>query len=153
MDADLSHDPAALPLFLEKIKDHDVVFGSRYLNGVRVCNWSFARLLLSKLSNEFIRWMLGLESTDTTTAYKCFRRGVIEAVDVNRFRGRQNAFLIELVYHTYRRGFHAVEVPFMFMEREEGESKMRWNVAFESLATVFRLLVCGGRVPRGRPSR
>ncbi len=139
MDADLSHDPAALPAFLRGIENHDAVFGSRYLKGVRVYNWSFGRLLLSKLSNEFIRWMLGVPSTDTTTAYKCFRRSVIEAVRPDRLSGKQNAFFIHLVFETYRRNFRALEIPFLFTEREEGESKMRGSVAWESLMTVFAL--------------
>lgn len=139
MDADLSHDPAALPLFEEAIRKNDAVFGSRYLRGVRVYNWSFSRLLLSKISNEFIRVLLGVPSTDTTTAYKCFRRGALEKIRPQELRGRQNAFLIELVFRTYRAGLRTEEIPFIFMEREEGESKMRASVAWESLATVFRL--------------
>jgi dolichol-phosphate mannosyltransferase len=140
MDADLSHDPSVLPRFMEKIKDYDAVFGSRYLHGVRVHNWSFKRLLISKLSNEYIRIMLGLDSTDTTTAFKCFRRNVLESVQVERLRGRQNAFLIDLVYTVIKSGFRTIEIPFTFKEREEGESKMRLNVAVESFLMVFKLI-------------
>ena len=143
MDADLSHDPNAIPGFLEKIKDYDAVFGSRYLNGVRVYNWSFKRLLLSKLSNDFIRIALRIPYTDTTTAFKCFRRTVLESIDLNSLKGRQNAFLIELVYHTIKQGFKTVEIPFMFIERATGESKMEFKVSIESLATVLRLIFLG----------
>ncbi len=143
MDADLSHDPHEIPVFLRAIREYDAVFGSRYFHGVRVYNWSFRRLMLSKFSNEFIRLVLGLPCTDTTTAYKCFRREVIASVDFGRFRGRQNAFLIELVDATVKRGFKTKEIPFMFIERATGESKMNWGVAWESLATVFRLFVLG----------
>lgn len=143
MDADLSHDPGVLPEFLRQIESHDAVFGSRYLNGVRVQNWSFKRLVLSKVSNEFVRIVLGLPSTDTTTAYKCFRREVIEAIDWNRLKGRQNAFLIELVWETVKRGFTTKEIPFTFTERESGESKMNLNVAGESFMTVIRLFFLG----------
>ncbi|MCG3175279.1 MAG: Undecaprenyl-phosphate mannosyltransferase [Candidatus Omnitrophica bacterium] len=139
MDGDLSHDPAAVPELLAASRAHEAVFGSRYLNGVRVCNWSFGRLLLSKFSNDYIRWMLGVPSTDTTTAFKCYRSEVLRRLGYRRFRGRQNAFLIELVYRTYRLGVDAVEVPFMFIEREEGASKMRLSIALESLWTVLRL--------------
>lgn len=139
MDADLSHDPAALPAFIQSIRTHDAVFGSRYLRGVRVYNWSFSRLLLSKFSNEFIRFILGVPSTDTTTAYKCFRRRVLEGIAAPRLGGKQNAFFIHLVFETYRHGYCAEEIPFLFTEREEGESKMRASVAWESLAMVFRL--------------
>ena len=139
MDADLSHDPAVIPEFLKQIESYDAVFGSRYLNGVRVQNWSFKRLVLSKLSNEFVRVVLGLPSTDTTTAYKCFRRKVVEAWDWEALNGRQNAFLIELVWQTVKKGFRVKEIPFTFVERESGESKMNLGVAGESLATVSRL--------------
>lgn len=139
MDADLSHDPSVLPDFIRSIQRHDAVFGSRYLRGVRVYNWSFSRLLLSKLSNEFIRFMLGIPSTDTTTAYKCFRRATLEAIHADRLDGKQNAFFIRMVFETYQQGFKAEEIPFLFTEREEGESKMRASVAWESLMTVFRL--------------
>lgn len=139
MDGDLSHDPSAVPDLLRAAREHEASFGSRYLNGVRVCNWSFGRLLLSKFSNDYIRWMLGVPSTDTTTAFKCYRTSVLRKLGYHAFRGRQNAFLIELVYRTYRLGVDAVEVPFMFIEREEGASKMRFSIAFESFFTVLRL--------------
>jgi dolichol-phosphate mannosyltransferase len=140
MDADLSHDPNALPEFLEKIRDYDAVFGSRYYKGIRVHNWSFKRLLLSKTSNDFIRLMLRLNSTDITTAFKCFRREVLESVDLNSCKGRQNAFLIELVFRVIKGGFRTTEIPFTFREREQGESKMEFRVAVESLWTVARLI-------------
>jgi dolichol-phosphate mannosyltransferase len=140
MDADLSHDPNVLPEFLEKIKDYDAVFGSRYYMGVRVHNWSFKRLLLSKTSNDFIRFMLKLNTTDTTTAFKCFRREVLESIDLDTLRGRQNAFLIELVNAVVKSGFKTCEIPFTFRERESGESKMEFKVALESLSTVARLM-------------
>jgi dolichol-phosphate mannosyltransferase len=139
MDADLSHDPNALGTFMREIQNADAVFGSRYLNGVRVYNWSFGRLLLSKLSNEFIRVALGISSTDTTTAYKCFRRKVIERIGLSRLTGKQNAFLIELVYWTFRLGFKTKEIPFLFIEREKGESKMRFSTALESLRITAML--------------
>lgn len=140
MDADLSHDPNALPNFIKMIQYNDAVFGSRYLHGVRVSNWSFKRLLLSKLSNEFIRRLLGIYVTDTTTAYKCFRRCVLENVPFEHFKGKQNAFLIELVHWSVKSCFHTVEIPFMFIERESGESKMNFGSAWESLCVTFSLL-------------
>lgn len=139
MDADLSHDPQAIPDFLDKIQSYDAVFGSRYYKGVRVYNWSFKRLLLSKLSNDFIKVVLGLRATDTTTAFKCFRRQVLEAIDIESFRGKQNAFLIELVYKVIKSGYRTTEIPFLFRERETGESKMSFRVALESLFIVTKL--------------
>lgn len=141
MDADLSHDPDSIPEFMDKIKDYDAVFGSRYFKGVRVYNWSFKRLLLSKLSNEFIRIMLRINTTDTTTAFKCFKRKVLESIDLDSLKGRQNAFLIELVYKVIKSGFKTTEIPFMFIEREMGESKMEFKVAIESLFMVFKLMI------------
>lgn len=141
MDADLSHDPAVLPLFMEEIQKYDAVFGSRYVRGVRVYNWSFSRLLLSKASNEFIRFMLRLPATDITTAYKAFRREVLKSMRWESFGGKQNAFLIELVYRTIKKGFTTTEIPFIFRERESGESKLEFKVATESLKTVFRLFL------------
>lgn len=141
MDADLSHDPNAIPEFLKAIKDYDAVFGSRYIKGVRVYNWSFRRLLLSKLSNEFIRIMLRINTTDTTTAFKCFRRVVLESINLDSLKGKQNAFLIELVYKVVKAGFRTTEIPFMFIERESGESKMEFKVAIESLLMVFKLAI------------
>jgi len=140
MDADLSHDPNALPEFLEKIKDYDAVFGSRYYRGIRVYNWSFKRLLLSKFANDFVRLMLRLDATDTTTAFKCFRKEVLESIDLPSFKGRQNAFLIELVHRVIKSGFKTTEIPFVFKEREKGESKMEFKVALESLWMVARLM-------------
>jgi dolichol-phosphate mannosyltransferase len=140
MDADLSHDPGVLPDFLEKIREYDAVFGSRYYRGIRVHNWSFKRLLLSKVSNDFIRFMLRLNATDITTAFKCFRRDVLASIDLESFKGRQNAFLIELVNSVTKGGFRTCEIPFTFRERESGESKMEFRVALESLWTVARLM-------------
>lgn len=143
MDADLSHDPSALPKFTEAIKDYHAVFGSRYLRGVRVMNWSFKRLLLSKLANEFTRIVLNLPTTDTTTAFKCFRREVIEAIGLENLHGKTNAFLIEIVFKTIRHGFKTTEIPFMFIERDNGESKMNFKVAAECLFMVFKLRLLG----------
>lgn len=139
MDADLSHDPTQIPAFLEAIKDYDAVFGSRYSKGVRVYNWSFKRLLLSKFYNEFVRFFLRMDCTDTTTAYKCFRRKVLESLDWKLLRGPRNSFLIELVFYTVKKGFKTIEIPFMFIERESGESKMSPSIGVEALLTIFRL--------------
>lgn len=152
MDADLSHDPQAIPEFLDKIQSHDAVFGSRYLKGVRVYNWSFKRLLLSKLSNDFIKVVLRLQTTDTTTAFKCFRREVLEAIDVDSLRGKQNAFLIELVYKVIKSGYRTTEIPFLFRERETGESKMSFRVALESLFIVIKLALLRKRHFKKRKS-
>ena len=97
--------------------------------------------LLSKLSNEYIKFMLGLKSTDTTTAYKCFRKEVLQSINLDRCKGKQNAFLMEIVFFAEKQGFKVCEIPFMFIEREAGESKMKFSVAIESLLMVFKLLL------------
>ena len=141
MDCDLSHDPAALKLFCKAIENNDAVFGSRYFRGIRVHNWSFGRLLLSYTSNAFIRRMLKLESTDATTAYKMFKRDVLEKINFETIKLKRNAFLVELVFRTEKMKFKTEEIPFIFRERESGESKMEFKVAIESLATVFKLSI------------
>ncbi len=152
MDADLSHDPNSIPEFLEKIKTNDAVFGSRYLNGVRVYNWPFINLLISKLSNEFIRFMLRMDTTDTTTAYKSFRKKVLESIDLDSLKGKQNAFLIELVYKVVKSGFKIQEIPFMFMGREAGQSKAELKSYWESLIMVFKLMITKTRVQNKKTS-
>lgn len=146
MDADLSHDPNAIPQFLDKIKDYDAVFGSRYIKGGKIYKWPLRRFLLSKFSNMFISTMLQLPTTDTTTAFKCFKRNVLEKIGVDSLKGRQNAFLINLVYKTVKSGFKIAEIPFIFVERETGESKMELKVAIEALSMVFKLMMNRGQL-------
>ena len=140
MDADLSHDPDALPLFFEKIKTHDAVFGSRYVDGVSVYRWSFARLVFSKFSNALISFFLGLpQSTDTTTAYKCFRRQTLEKIDVQNLWGKKNSFLIHLVYKTIKNGLKTSEILFVFSGRKKGKSKSHASIVTESTKVIFLL--------------
>jgi len=144
MDADLSHDPAVLPLFMERIQDYDAVFASRYLNGISVYQWSLARLLFSKFSNVFISKMLGLkQSTDTTTAFKCFRRHAIEKVNIQTLMGKKNAFLINLVYETVKSGLKTTEIPFIFSGRKKGKSKSDFAIVAESTEVIFSLFFRG----------
>lgn len=144
MDADLSHDPNAIPEFMEKIKHYDAVFGSRYLKGANAYSRSFKGFLFSKLSNDFIRIILRIDSTDTTTAFKCFKRKVLESINLDNLKGRQNAFFIELVYKVIKSGFKTTEIPFIFIKRKAGKSKMEFGVAIESLFTVFKLIMSRG---------
>jgi len=156
MDADLSHDPAALPLFMKEIETHDAVFGSRYIGGVRVENWPFKRLLISWLSNEFVRQVLRVPCTDATTAYKCFRRSVLEAINLDALTGTRNDFMIEISVRPIFMDFRTKEIPFMFRDRVAGKSKMEFGVAGASLFMVIKLFVekfiFGVRKYRSRPS-
>ncbi len=143
MDADFSHDPAALPLFLEKLNQGaDVVIGSRYVNGVRVLNWSFKRLLLSKMATLYVDLITGMGSdvvTDATAGFKCYRREVLEAIDLDRIHSNGYAFQIEMKYKAYRKGFKLAEVPITFNDRHVGQSKMSKKIIMEALWVVWRL--------------
>ena len=140
MDADFSHDPAHLPQFLAAIEDADLVLGSRYRNGkVTVVNWPIARLLLSYFANVYARAVTGLPLFDGTGGFKCFRRKVLEAIDLGDVRSNGYAFQIEMSFRAWRQGFRIVELPIVFHDRTEGESKMSGNIVREAVFMVWRL--------------
>jgi len=142
MDADFSHDPAHLPQFLEAIADHDVVLGSRYLEGrVTVVNWPITRLLLSYFANIYARLITGLPVYDATGGYKCFRRRVLEAIDLDRVRSEGYAFQIEMSFRAWRRGFRLGEIPIVFVDRTLGESKMSKRIVREAIWRVWHLRI------------
>jgi dolichol-phosphate mannosyltransferase len=130
MDADFSHDPAHLPQFLAAIETADVVLGSRYRNGkVTVVNWPIGRLMLSYAANVYARAVTGLPLFDATGGFKCFRRKVLEAIDLNDVRSNGYAFQIEVSF----------EIPIVFHDRTEGESKMSGHIVREAVLMVWRL--------------
>jgi len=140
MDADFSHDPAHLPQFLRAIKSADVVLGSRYRNGkVTVVNWPIARLVLSYSANIYARAVTGLQLFDATGGFKCFRRKVLEAIDLDSVRSNGYAFQIEMSFRAWKRGFRLVEIPIVFHDRTEGESKMSRSILREAVWMVWRL--------------
>jgi len=140
MDADFSHDPAHLPQFLSAIESADLVLGSRYRDGkVTVVNWPIGRLLLSYFANVYARWVTGLDLFDATGGFKCFRRKVLEAIDLKDVRSNGYAFQIEMSFRAWRRGFRIVEIPIVFHDRTEGESKMSGNIVREAVFMVWRL--------------
>jgi len=139
MDADFSHDPAVLPLFLEKIAGHDLVIGSRYLNGVSVVNWPIRRLILSYFASVYTRLITGLTIRDCTSGFKCFRRSVIEAIDLDSVRSDGYSFQIEMNYRCNERGFRIVEVPIIFIDRHAGSSKMSKRIVREAVLMVWKL--------------
>ena len=140
MDADFSHDPAHLPQFLAAIETADVVLGSRYRNGkVTVVNWPIGRLMLSYAANVYARAVTGLPLFDATGGFKCFRRKVLESVDLNDVRSNGYAFQIEVSFRAWRRGFRIVEIPIVFHDRTEGESKMSGHIVREAVLMVWRL--------------
>jgi dolichol-phosphate mannosyltransferase len=140
MDADFSHNPERLPEFLEAIKESDVVLGSRYQNGhVNVVNWPMSRLFLSYAANIYARFVTGLPIFDTTGGFKCFRRNVLESIDLNSVKSNGYAFQIEMSYRAWKRGFQLFEIPIIFVDRTEGESKMSKKIVREAVWMVWRL--------------
>jgi dolichol-phosphate mannosyltransferase len=149
MDADFSHDPAHLKEFLTAIQDADVVLGSRYLNGkVTVVNWPMGRLMLSYLANIYARWFTGLRIWDLTGGFKCFRRRVLEAIDLSQVVSNGYAFQIEMSVRAWRKGFKLREIPIVFVDRTEGQSKMNRAIVREAVWKVprLRLMAWFGRI-------
>ena len=139
MDADFSHDPKFLPLFIEASLQADVVIGSRYKQGVNVINWPISRLLLSLGANQYARMITGLPISDSTGGFKCFRREVLAAIDFSRVRSNGYAFQIEMSYRAWRKGFRLVEIPIVFTDRVEGQSKMSKRIVREAVWMVWSL--------------
>ena len=140
MDADFSHDPAHLSQFLSAVEDADLVLGSRYRNGkVTVVNWPIKRLLLSYFANVYARIVTGLPVWDATGGFKCFRRKVLESIDLSHVRSNGYAFQIEMSFRAWRKHFKIVEIPIVFEDRTEGQSKMSRAIVREAIWMVWRL--------------
>lgn len=140
MDADFSHDPNHLPLFLDAAEDSDLVLGSRYRQGkVTVVNWPISRLILSYVANIYARMVTGLPLFDGTGGFKCFRRKVLEAIPLSNVRSNGYAFQIEMSFRAWRAGFRIVEIPIVFVDRTEGQSKMSRRIVWEAIWMVWRL--------------
>ncbi len=139
MDADFSHDPAAIGDFLVAARDADVVLGSRYKGGVRVVNWPLNRLILSRSANVYTRIVTGLPVHDATGGYKCFRRRALEGIRLDRVRSDGYAFQIEVSFKCWKRGFTLREIPIVFVDRRAGVSKMNRRIIWEAAGMVWRL--------------
>lgn len=139
MDADFSHDPKELANFLEAIKDHDLVIGSRYLTGVNVINWPMQRLLLSFFANKYTRIITGMPITDSTGGFKCFRRKVLESIDLDNIKSNGYSFQIEMNFKTWKKGFKIGEIPIIFYDRQLGKSKMSKKIVREAALLVWKL--------------
>lgn len=139
MDADFSHDPAILPVFLEQIKDYDLVIGSRYLNGISVVNWPLRRLMLSYGANWYTRLVTGLTIMDCTSGFKCFRRSLIELIDLDRVKSDGYSFQIEMHFRSAQLGARIIEVPIIFIDRRVGQSKMSKRIVREAVLMVWKL--------------
>jgi dolichol-phosphate mannosyltransferase len=139
MDADFSHPPDALPLLLEKLEANDVVLGSRYLNGITVVNWPIERILISWFGNWYARKVTGLRISDTTGGFRCIRRELLEKIGFERIRANGYAFQIEMNYRFQMHGARIEEVPFFFLDRTRGTSKLSLRIAVEALWIVWWL--------------
>lgn len=139
MDADFSHDPKYIPHFLEAIKEADLVLGSRYIKGVNVINWPMSRLLLSYYANVYTRIITGLPLKDSTGGFKCFRREVLESIDLDEVKSNGYTFQIEMSFRAWKRGFRLKEIPIIFEDRRVGESKMSKKIVREAVWMVWKL--------------
>jgi dolichol-phosphate mannosyltransferase len=139
MDADFSHDPSYLPRLIEAAREADLVLGSRYVKGGRVENWGPLRRLVSRGGCLYARVVLGIPVRDLTGGFKCFRRSVLEAIDLDGVRSQGYAFQVELTYRAVERGFTVREVPITFTERQAGRSKMSRRIMLEAIWMVPRL--------------
>jgi dolichol-phosphate mannosyltransferase len=141
MDADFSHNPADIPRLLEAAKKYDVVIGSRYCQGVNIINWPFRRLLISYFASKYVRIITGMPIKDPTSGFKCFRRRVLEAIDLNSILSDGYAFQIEMNFRAWVKGFTIYEIPIVFTERRDGVSKMSRQIVWEAAWMVWRLQI------------
>jgi dolichol-phosphate mannosyltransferase len=141
MDADFSHDPKEIENFLCAVKEYDLVLGSRYINGVNVVNWPMRRLLLSYFANIYTRFITGLPVRDATGGYKCFRRKVLESIDLDKVRSNGYAFQIEMTFKAWKKGYKIGEIPIIFIDRHQGSSKMSKKIVREAVTMVWKLRI------------
>lgn len=139
MDADLSHNPEYLPALAAGAAKHDVVIGSRYLHGVSVVNWPLHRIFLSTFANRYIKLVTRLAPTDCTSGFRCWRRDALARIPLERVASAGYAFLVEMLYRAAQDGCRIGEVPIIFVERRQGQSKVSRAVLMESLITPWRL--------------
>ncbi|MGN0222364.1 MAG: polyprenol monophosphomannose synthase [Prevotella sp.] len=141
MDADFSHDPNDLPRLYSACRDegYDVAIGSRYISGVNVVNWPIGRVLMSYFASMYVRMVTGFKVHDTTAGFKCYKRRVLQTIDLDQVRFKGYAFQIEMKFTAYKIGFRIKEVPVIFVNRREGVSKMNGSIFGEAFFGVMRL--------------
>jgi dolichol-phosphate mannosyltransferase len=139
MDADFSHNPEDIPRFLEALQDADLVIGSRYLTGVNVINWPLRRLILSYFANMYTRVITGMPIKDATGGYKCFRASALKQIDLDKVKTNGYGFQIEMNFRLWAKGFRVKEIPIIFVDRMNGESKMNKKIIIEAVFLVWKL--------------
>lgn len=140
MDADFSHDPKYLKSFIEKINEgYDLVIGSRYVNGISVLNWPLSRLILSYMASVYTRMITGLKVKDTTAGFMCYRVESLKQINLDNVKSNGYSFQIEMKFKFFKKGFKIYEVPILFIDRREGESKMSRKVVYEAYFMVWKL--------------
>ena len=141
MDADFSHPPEILKVLVAEIEQNDVVLGSRYLNGITVVNWPIERILISYFGNWYARKITGLKITDATGGLRCVRRELLEKMGFERIKANGYAFQIEMNYRFVKCGARIKEIPFFFLDRTRGTSKLTLKIGLEALWLVWRLRI------------
>ena len=139
MDADYSHDPKELNVFVQYAENYDLVIGSRYIQGVNVINWPMSRLLLSYFANKYTSVVTGMPIKDATGGFKCFNKRVLEAIDLNNVNSNGYSFQIEMNFKVWKKGFKIKEIPIIFVDRVEGNSKMSNKIVWEAIFMVWNL--------------
>ena len=143
MDADFSHDPNELLNLYKACKEDGaaLAIGSRYISGINVINWPLKRVLMSYMASKYVRMVTGMTIMDTTAGFKCYRREVLERLDLDRIRMKGYGFQIEMKFKSWRLGFNIVEVPIIFTDRKEGASKMTGGIFGEAFKGVIRMKI------------
>lgn len=139
MDADFSHDPNEIPNFARAAERADLVLGSRYVDGIRITNWPLSRLMLSKSASLYVRLITGMPVTDPTGGFKCYRREVLESIDLDAIVSNGYSFQIEMTHTVWRQGYRIAEIPITFVDRRAGYSKMSGDIFREALWMVWKL--------------
>lgn len=139
MDCDFSHDPNDIPTLLEDAQTNDLIIGSRYIDGIRIINWPMRRLLLSYFAGVYTRIITGMTVLDATGGFKCFKRNALESLNLDKVFSNGYSFQIELNFKVWSKGLKVKEVPIVFTERRDGESKMSGGIVFEAVFAVIKL--------------
>jgi len=140
MDADFSHDPKMIPEMLKEIQNNDLIIGSRYISGMNIVNWPLRRLILSFMASMYVRIITGMPVKDPTGGFKCFRRKVLESINLDKILSDGYSFQIEMNYRTWIKKFRIKEIPIIFTDRRSGQSKMSKKIVREAFFVVWRLL-------------